>query len=137
MPALEYQISNSVGRASKGAVNETEDVETVQNMLRLAAMIENEPRFDPGGVDGTIENEANDDTVRAIEAFQARFSNKPDGVVDVGQRTWRELMETLEGAEEDSEPAPVPASTAAPVTNGQCFFPLTQLPAVNWTEGIR
>lgn len=137
MPALEYQISNSVGRPSKGAVNETDDVETVQNMLRLAAMIENEPQFDPGGVDGTIEDEANDDTVRAIEAFQARFSNKPDGVIDVGKRTWRKLLHVLEGDHTDSQPAPVSASTTVPSSNGQFFFPFTQLPAVNWTEGIR
>ena len=137
MPALEYQISNSVGRRSKGAVNETDDVETVQNMLRLAAMIESEPRFDPGGVDGTIEDESNDDTVRAIEAFQARFSSKPDGRIDVGGRTWRELIELLEGDETDSETATVPTPAVTPMSNGQCFFPFTQIPAVNWTEGIR
>jgi murein DD-endopeptidase MepM/ murein hydrolase activator NlpD len=134
MPALQYQISNSVGRRSKGAVNQTEDVETVQNMLRLAAMIESQPRFDPGGVDGTIEDESNDDTVRAIEAFQAQFF-RPDGLIQVNKRTWRELIDTLEG-DEDSPPVAVPVS-AAPVTNGDCFFPFAQLPTVDWTEGIR
>jgi murein DD-endopeptidase MepM/ murein hydrolase activator NlpD len=136
MPALEYQINNSVGRPSRGAANELEDVETVQNMLRLVAMIENQPQFDPGGVDGTIENESNDDTIRAIEAFQARFSSKPDGVIDVGKRTWRNLIDLLEGDETDSQPATVPVS-AIPATNGQCFFPFTQVPDENWTEGIR
>ena len=141
MPALEFQISNSVGRRSKGAKNEIDDVETVQNMLRLAAMIENEPQFDPGGVDGTIEDESNDDTVRAIEAFQARFLSKPDGRIDVGGRTWRELIDLLEGDDADSEPEPV-TDSAAPVTsatasNGECLFPFKQLPTQNWTEGIR
>src|SRR5687767_5281207 len=99
--ALEYVIKNSVGRKSKGAVNETEDVETVQNMLRLAAMIEAQPNLDPGAIDGTIDaNESNDDTIRAIEAFQSRFFT-PDGVISVGKRTWRELVDVLEGDDID------------------------------------
>ena len=138
MPGLEYQISNSVGRPSKGAVNETDDVETVQNMLRLAAMIENQPQFDPGGVDGTIEGESNDDTVRAIEAFQARFSNNPDGVIDVGKRTWKKLLEVLEGDHTDTEPSHDSASTTTTTSsNGHFCFPFKQVPGVNWTEGIR
>ena len=48
---LEYKINKSVGRKSKGAVNQTADVKTVQNMLRLAAMIEADPKLDPGGVE--------------------------------------------------------------------------------------
>ena len=136
MPPLEYQITDSVGRPSKGAANKTDDVETVQNMLRLAAMIDNDSRLDPGGVDGTIEDESNDDTIRAIEAFQARFSPNPDGVIDVGKRTWRKLFDLLEGDQVDSDPAAVPVS-GIPATNGQCFFPFTQLPDKNWTEDIR
>lgn len=133
---LEYQITSSVGRPSKGAVNKTEDVETVQNMFRLAAMIEQQPQFDPGGVDGTIEDESNDDTVRAIEAFQARFFSNPDGLISVGKRTWRELIDCIDGDETESAPASVP-TPSVPATNGECFFPFTQLPTVNWTEGIR
>lgn len=128
---LEYEIKNSVGRPSKGAVNEPEDVETIQNMLRLAAMIESQPQLDPGALDGSIDaDEANDDTVKAIEAFQARFFNNPDGVIGVGKRTWRELIKLLEGDETTTPTAPVSA-------NGQYFFPFEQLPAVNWREGIR
>ena len=134
---LEYQISNSVGRPSKGAANDIDDVETVQNMLRLAAMIENKPEFDPGGVDGTIEDESNDDTIRAIEAFQAGFFNNPDGLIQVNQRTWRELMNVLEGDETDSETANVSTPVVMSLSNGQCFFPFTQVPEVNWTEGMR
>ena len=134
---LEFTITNSVGRRSKGAVNLTPDVETVQNMLRLAAMIETQPQFDPGAIDGTIDaNESTDDTVRAIEAFQARFFNAPDGVIGVGKRTWRELVDVLDGDEADTQPVPINASVM-PVTNGECFFPFKDLPSVNWTEGMR
>src|SRR4029077_7183680 len=111
---LIYAISGSVGRPSKGAVNNKADIETVQNMLRLAAMIESQPRLDPGDIDGTIDangSESNDDTVKAIEAFQRRFLNAPDGVIGVGKRTWRELMTVLEG--DGTETAPAPATTPA------------------------
>src|SRR6266849_1767435 len=71
---LKFEISGSVGRWSKGAANQKADVETVQNMLRLAAMILNEPQLDPNSIDGSINhNEQNSDTIKAIEAFQARF----------------------------------------------------------------
>lgn len=144
-PALEYKISNSVGRKSKGAVNKTADVETVQNMLRLAAMIEGDQKLDPGGVDGTIDaNESSDDTIRAIEAFQSRFF-KPDGVIGVGKRTWRELVDLLEGDDEvdEGEILTSPSVTTTPVTavtaNGQCFFPFKEkdVPTQDWIQGIR
>jgi murein DD-endopeptidase MepM/ murein hydrolase activator NlpD len=135
---LIYAISGSVGRRSKGAVNNKADIETVQNMLRLAAMIESQPALDPGAIDGTIDaNESNDDTVRAIEAFQARFLTSPDGVIGVGKRTWRELMTVLEGDETETEPAPATSSTTPASSGGEFFFPFKQLPSVNWTEGIR
>lgn len=142
---LEFKISKSVGRKSKGAVNQTADVETVQNMLRLAAMIEADPKLDPGGVDGTIDaNEAADDTVKAIEAFQSRFF-KADGVIDVGKRTWRELVDLLEGDDVDegdvtpaaSPVAVTPATSAA--ANGVCVFPFKEkdFPTQDWIQGIR
>ena len=135
---LIYAISDSVGRRSKGAVNNKADIETVQNMLRLAAMIESQPTLDPGAIDGTIDaNESNDDTVKAIEAFQARFLTSPDGVIGVGKRTWRELMTVLEGDETETEPAPVTTSTTPASSDGEFFFPFKQLPSVNWTEGMR
>jgi murein DD-endopeptidase MepM/ murein hydrolase activator NlpD len=143
--ALKYEIKNSVGRKSKGAVNQTADVETIQNMFRLAAMIENDPKLDPGAIDGTIDaNESNDDTVKAIEAFQSRFF-KPDGVIGVGKRTWNELLDLLEGDDADEgEAIPVSAPVATtPVTsvpaNGEFFFPFKEkdFPSQNWTEGMR
>jgi murein DD-endopeptidase MepM/ murein hydrolase activator NlpD len=139
---LDFAISASVGRWSKGAVNQKDDVETVQDMLRTAAMILKEQRFDPNSVDGSINhNEQKSDTIKAIEAFQSRFMNKPDGVIGVGKTTWRELMTALEGADDDTEPA-VDTGTGAgssvtlPI-DAQFFFPFTHLPNVNWTEDIR
>jgi murein DD-endopeptidase MepM/ murein hydrolase activator NlpD len=143
-PALEYKIGNSVGRKSKGAANQRADVETVQNMLRLAAMIEADPKLDPGGIDGTIDaDESHDDTVRAIEAFQSRFF-KPDGVIGVGKRTWRELVDVLEGDEVDEgeeTPAGTPLTVAAPIDGGggPFFFPFKEsdLPLQDWIKGMR
>jgi murein DD-endopeptidase MepM/ murein hydrolase activator NlpD len=138
---LIYAISGSVGRRSKGAVNNKADIETVQNMLRLAAMIESQPALDPGAIDGTIDangSESNDDTVKAIETFQTRFLNTPDGVIGVGKRTWNELLTVLEGDETETEPAPATTPSTTPASGGgQFFFPFKQLPSVNWTEGMR
>lgn len=138
---LIYAISGSVGRRSKGAVNNKADIETVQNMLRLAAMIESQPTLDPGAIDGTIDSngsESNDDTVKAIEAFQRRFLSTPDGVIGVGKRTWNELMTVLEGDETQTAPAPVTAPSTTPASGaGEFFFPFKQLPSANWTEGMR
>lgn len=142
-PTIRYEIRNSVGRKSKGAVNQTADVETIQNMLRLAAMIESDPKLDPGGVDGTIDaNESTDDTIRAIEAFQSRFF-KADGVITPGKRTWRELEDLLDGDDEVDEGEPAPSVAATPVAavtpNGQCFFPFKEkdFPTQDWIQGMR
>jgi len=119
----ENEISASVGRWSKGAVNNEADVRTIQSMLTEAATNLADSRYDPRGVDGTInQNEQNSNTVKAIEAFQRRFVTTPDGLIEVGKRTWQELVTALEG----------------PVTEpGEFFFPLKQLPPVNWVEGDR
>ena len=133
---LDYVITDSVGRPSKGATNKSADVQTVQSMFRIAAMIESEPRFDPGGIDGAIDpNESIDDTISAIEAFQSRFF-APDGVINVGKRTWRELIDLLDGDDEEADTSTIPDSNTV-VTNGECFFPFTRLPDVNWTGGFR
>ena len=139
---LDFEISNPVGRWSKGAVNQKDDVEMVQDMLRTAAMILNEPRFDPNSVDGSINhNEQKSDTIKAIEAFQGRFMNTPDGVIGVGQTTWRELMTALEGTDDDTEPAgdtgSGTSSSVATPGDAQFFFPFTRLPDKNFTEDIR
>lgn len=124
---LEFKIGASVGRWSKGAVNAKADVETVQHMLRNAAMILNDPRLDPGGIDGTIDqDEQNCGSVKAIEAFQGRFLSAPDGVIGVGKRTWHELITVLEGEPPDPTPG-----------DAEFFFPFDRLPNLNWTESMR
>ncbi len=117
------EISASVGRWSKGAVNNEADVRTIQSMLTEVATILADSRYDPQGADGTInQDEQNSDTVKAIEAFQRRFVTTPDGLIEVGKRTWQQLV----------------AALAGPVTEpGEFFFPLKQLPPVNWVEGDR
>ncbi len=139
--APQLEITGSVGRWSRGAKNAKDDVEAVQDMLRTASMILTQPQFDPNGTDGLISrNEQNSGTIKAIEAFQRTFMSAPDGVIGVGQRTWRELVKTLDGTDDD-QPAGDTGSSAGPsVTpsaNATFFFPFKQLPSVNWTEGIR
>jgi murein DD-endopeptidase MepM/ murein hydrolase activator NlpD len=139
---LEFKIGASVGRWSKGAVNQKIDVGVVQDMLRTLAMILKEPRFDPNSVDGSINhNEQKSDTIKAIEAFQGRFMNTPDGVIGVGKKSWQELMTALEGSDADTAPAADAGSVdTSPVTtsgDAQFFFPFTQVPEKNWTEDIR
>lgn len=132
MPESDLEISASVGRWSKGAVNTKADVQTVQEMLRNAAMILSEPSLDPNGIDGVIgRDEERSDTVQAIEAFQARFLPTPDGLIGVGKRTWRELINVLDGSQPEAEIiAPAPG-------DAQFFFPFKRLPSVNWTESVR
>ncbi len=132
---VEWKISGSVGRRTKGALNKPADVEIVQNMLRTAAMILGETRIDPGGLDGDIaKNESKSGTIRAIEAFQSRFFAHPDGVIEMGGRTWRELLSIVHGDEQTVAPATLlPQGTAA------FFFPFTRLPAPTqtWMSGAR
>lgn len=139
--AQDFEITGSVGRWSKGAKNAKDDVEMVQDMLRTASMLLSQPQFDPNGTDGLIgRNEQNSDTIKAIEAFQRTFMNAPDGVIGVGQRTWRELVSALDGTDDDLQPADTGSGTGPSVTpssGGAFFFPFKQLPNVNWIEGIR
>jgi murein DD-endopeptidase MepM/ murein hydrolase activator NlpD len=129
---LVWRIGGSVGRRDKNPANAEADIETIQEMLRLAAMILREPRIDPGPVDGKIgENAQTSGTVKAIEAFQSRFMAAPDGVIDVGGRTWRELAAVIEVGE-DGEP-PVPETGDRP----EFVFPLAEVPRWNWTESPR
>ena len=142
MPDENSEIRGSVGRWSKGAVNNRDDVETVQDMLRTLSMILTQPQFDPHGVDGSISrNEANSGTIKAIEAFQRTFMSAPDGVIGVGKRTWQELTKALDGTDDDLEPAggttTGTATSVTPPAGGVFLFPFKQLPNENWTEGMR
>lgn len=126
---LEWKISNTVGR---GAANDKADVETVQHMLRNAAMILADPRVDPAGIDGKIgRNIENSSTVKAIKAFQSRFFPNVDGKIDVNGRTWLELVKVLNGDPVHEEVFLVPQSDA------MFFFPFDRLPSANWTSAPR
>jgi hypothetical protein len=72
------QLHGSVG---KGGKNAPEDVTLVQQLLV-------DRGEDPGPVDGVVGPR----TIAAIEAFQGRFLARPDGRVDPGGRTIRELL---------------------------------------------
>ncbi|MBY0275555.1 peptidoglycan DD-metalloendopeptidase family protein [Candidatus Binatia bacterium] len=124
-----WTISGSVGRADKGARNAAADVETVQSMLRSAAMILGDARFDPGSIDGSVAAKpGKSDTVRAIVAFQGRFLAKPDGLIEVGGRTWRELVAVVDGTA-------LPSAAAS--GKEEESFPLAFVPTADWTKGAR
>jgi len=130
-------ISGSVGRKSKGALNKSDDIETVQGILRIIAMAEQNPQLDPGAVDGTMDaDESSDDTVRAIEAFQKRFMNSPDGVINVGKKTWQELMKALQG-DAPAEDSAATTSASTILTGDEFFFPFSQMPVESWMDGMR
>jgi murein DD-endopeptidase MepM/ murein hydrolase activator NlpD len=127
--AEDWKISGAVGVWEKGAANNKDDVETVQEMLRGAAMILREPRIDPGVVDGAIaKGGAKSKTVEAIKAFQSRFMTSPDGLMSVGGRTWRELVVVLDSGAEQAE-APQAETDGAQ----KFFFPLSPLPTDSYT----
>lgn len=129
----EWTISAPVGRWDKGAINTEDDVETVQEMLRHAAMDMKDPKIDPGDIDGEIARAVEDSaTVGAIVEFQSRFMNNPDGLIEVGGRTWRELLGVVEGQSRLEDLPPLPTGDTP-----KRFFPLATLPTEDWTKGMR
>jgi murein DD-endopeptidase MepM/ murein hydrolase activator NlpD len=114
-------ISGSVGRVEKNAVNNTVDVQTVQRLLHQAAKRLGDAAVDPGDATGRITAGDEDPTVRAIEAFQKRFTERPDGLIDLDRRTWKKLV----GAVGIGVP-----------TEGFCF-PFAILPKEDWMSGPR
>ncbi len=75
---LSASLSGSVG---KGGDNRKNDVVAVQNRLRFSAI-------DTGPIDG----ELGPLTSKAIEQFQRYFLREPDGLIEPGKRTARELF---------------------------------------------
>ena len=123
---MNAQISAAVGRWEKGGRNLPADVETVQRLLQAAARILPAPEIDPKRVDGKIARPpATSDTVRAIEAFQSRFTSAMDGIIGPDSQTWNALREAA------GEMATIPAA-------GQDFlFPFSTVPAESWEEAPR
>jgi murein DD-endopeptidase MepM/ murein hydrolase activator NlpD len=125
---MSWRISAAVGRWEAGARNQRRDVETVQTLLASAALALNDPRIDPGDIDGSVAtSSANSATVRAIQRFQEAVGLTADGVVEVNRRTWNELVRVGGGS--------APGANAN--TAGQSYFPFVALPASDWTSGMR
>lgn len=76
-PAYTGSIAESVGEGGK---NRTDDVRAVQQRLT-------EHGHYKGAVNGTCDAP----TIAAIKAFQGTYSRSPDGRVDPGGKTWKEL----------------------------------------------
>ena len=77
-----------------GGANERNDVLLVQRRLAQVATFAAERNFDPGPVTG----ECHSRTQGAIRVFQARFMDRPDGRIDPGGRSVRNLSRLTEGA---------------------------------------
>lgn len=118
MPSL--ILSDSVGRWEKNAVNHEADIKTVQTLLTAAAAMQQNPAFDPQGIDGQIARPPRrSGTITALEVFQGLFMNQPDGLVTAGGRTFRELVKAA-------------GSLVAP--GGPTFhFPFQALPKPSWS----
>ncbi len=124
---MAWTIMGSVGRWERGAKNQTADVTTIQTLLTSATQVQGNPGYDPKGITGAIPKPpAVSDTVAAIEAFQRLFMAQPDGVVNVGGRTFERLVEA-------SGTPPAPAVTLG--VGG--FFPFSKLPQESWKTGMR
>jgi murein DD-endopeptidase MepM/ murein hydrolase activator NlpD len=125
---MTWSISASVGRWERGASNYPADVRTVQTLLASVATRLADPRLDPGPISGTIERPSSQSrTVIAIEVFQSRYMNRPDGLIDVNGRTWKELVREDAGT----------TTSPNPSTGGSLYFPFPVLPATNWIQGAR
>ena len=123
---MSVEISGSVGRWEKSAKNLEADVRIVQRLLEAAAKSLSAPEIDPGAVDGKISRApATSDTVKAIEAFQSRFTTAADGVVAPGSQTWAALLEA------ESKP---PDKRENVLSVSQVFFPFTTVPAASWEK---
>jgi len=72
------QLIGSVGDQGK---NLRQDVELVQHLLK-------EQAYYKGRVDGICGSH----TLAAIRSFQSKFLSRPDGLIDVGGRTWHHLI---------------------------------------------
>jgi murein DD-endopeptidase MepM/ murein hydrolase activator NlpD len=126
---MSSEISASVGRWEKGARNLQDDVRSVQRLLKTAAEILEAPEIDPKGVDGKISRQsATSDTVKAIEAFQSRFTSAVDGIIAPGSQT----LATLLGVA-----AKVPTAPENVLDVSQWLFPFPTVPGESWEERPR
>lgn len=117
--ARSLSIKTSVGDWSRGAKNNPDDVRLIQTLLIEISKKLNNPMCRPGGVNGEISKPSTkSSTVRAIRAYQRRFLSNPDGRVDPGGTTWRNILRDLG------------------LIQGP-FFPFAKRPSYPWTTGAR
>jgi murein DD-endopeptidase MepM/ murein hydrolase activator NlpD len=128
-------LSGSVGRWEKRAVNRPADVEAVQRLLEMASKLLQDPRLDPKGVDGKIARPpATSHTIDAIEAFQSRFTSSVDGLIKPDSQTWHALLDAAGETSAIHEPPSEPD-----VSNNvrEFSFPFPTLPTSDWIHSPR
>ena len=94
--------------------NNLADVMLVQTLLMQAAHRLKRPAYNPGLF---LPGFMNDYTMNAIRAFQSRFMPLPDGRIAPGSQSWKKL--------------------SSPTLGNGPYFPFSDLPAVDWTSGMR
>jgi len=123
---MSSEISGSVGRWEKGARNLPVDVKTAQRLLKAAAETLRAPEISPGTVDGKIARPpAKSATVKAIEAFQSRFTSAVDGVIAPGSGTWGALLEAAAKLPNNQEGVP---------SGSREYFPFATVPRRSWEK---
>lgn len=92
---MKVSIVNSVGRfRGNNSVNRPDDTLAIQRLLKTVSEKLDDERYDPGAINGAIIPAPHfSQTVSAIIAFQKRYMRHPDGQVDPGRRTLRNLNE--------------------------------------------
>ena len=105
-------LAAPVGR---GAANRSADVALVQGLLQARGF--------PGV--GKVDGLYGKDTQAAIDAFQAGFLRQPDGVIDPGGTTWRNLAASFDGR-----------ATAPPVDNTSLTRPVPRPKAGTINAGL-
>jgi len=151
---MAQRINGPVGSWKKGALNRPDDVEIIQKLLTAAAASTKNKAIDPRGADGHIAKPPRKSrTVAAIRAFQSTFMRSPDGVISPGKRTMQNLLKygiappsaaaansLATGAPPVVSPPSVPPATAssatsAPKAASDCVFPLSFVPARDYSTG--
>ena len=125
-------IGGKVGDWNKGSTNRSQDVETVQELLKAAAEKEKRSDFDPGAIDGKIARHSRSPTVDAISAFQKARIGNADGVVDPGFKTIQ-LLSAYEAFVDEVMNVVNPIIDWA-ASFGPCF-PLEFVPKSNYHKG--
>ncbi len=125
-------LSGSVGRWEKRAVNRPADVEAVQRLLEMASKLLQDPRLDPKGVDGKIARPpATSQTITAIETFQSRFTSSVDGLIKPDSQTWHALLDAA------GKKAGIDEQPNVSESEGEFSFPFPTLPASDWIHSPR